>query len=775
MFDDEVYKYLIILIRENWKRKKIKKLTNSKNLSMTDLLLFCETNGFPNIDIALKMLNITFDTSKFNEQELLIYNLLFPAVTILSYSIKQRDQTTTQLIKTPSQITLSYTHFIIETKKITVSFEYRIEFNMFVPIHKQLSATKYYSTKIVDIIMLLTFTMKDISEYFISLSPVLIFLPSEMAVNKITSFNTNIEIANKMSVLQISEKLKHNIKYTTKLFDYLCVLRQSKHNILEIFNCLTLQEKIKIDKLNFGFQISFEQNPQNIDNDEKKLLKDKIISHNIPDYVKNILIEKIKQPLLNEKRLLYINTLLKFPWNYKTKKNNIIVSDVENKLNKKIYGHTRGKQLISEFLHMYNLSQEKTSFSIGLNGPPGIGKTTFVKALKKSIANSELITINLSGHSDGSIIKGNNYLYKGSTPGLIIQKMCEVNKKTSCVIIYFDELDKLSYRNGLNEIENILIALTDKTVSKFNDNFFQGIDFPLYNILFIFSYNNKTNINPILLSRIYEIKLSGLSISEKMNIIKTFTIPEICNRFNFPDENLISDSLLKKIIIEYTNEKGVRLINKLLERIFINAKQTNNKIVNIDKILGIPVFKQNVEYPYGTCPMIYVSEYYTDGITVIQTYPTIDSSDIFTYNLSQIFRETIYISKQVAYNYLLSKKIIDEKVNFKFHYNIPESTSIKDGDSSACAIFISLVSYFLKKPIKNYTLPIGALDICGNILNVGDLHEKIISAIDIGFTNIYIPNVVDKNVVSNNNNNYCESAKIIPVKNVDELVKLFFY
>ena len=71
-------------------------------------------------------------------------------------------------------------------------------------------------------------------------------------------------------------------------------------------------------------------------------------------------------------------------------------------------------------------------------------------------------------------------------------------------IIFFDEVDKISKTSKGDELGNLLINITDTTQNfNFNDKYLQEINIDLSKIIFFFSYNNISNINPILNDRYF--------------------------------------------------------------------------------------------------------------------------------------------------------------------------------------------------------------------------------------------------------------------------------
>jgi ATP-dependent Lon protease len=164
-------------------------------------------------------------------------------------------------------------------------------------------------------------------------------------------------------------------------------------------------------------------------------------------------------------------------------------------------------------------------------------------------------------------------------------------------IIYFDELDKISDTPKGEEIIGILTHLTDSTQNdKFHDKYFSEIDFDLSKCLFIFSYNDESKINPILIDRMYRIQTNGYSCKEKIQIVKDYLLPKIKSDVKLDEEIIFTDEVIGFIIDRYTGqEKGVRNLKRCIEIIY--------RKLNLFKLMkpGAKLFDNNscikVEFP----------------------------------------------------------------------------------------------------------------------------------------------------------------------------------
>ena len=249
-----------------------------------------------------------------------------------------------------------------------------------------------------------------------------------------------------------------------------------------------------------------------------------------------------------------------------------------------IYGHHKVKDIILQTITQLITNPKSIGNIIGLQGPPGVGKTSIIKNISH-ILQRPLEIINLSGSQDVSYLEGHSFTYEGSKYGKIVETL--IKHKTMNPIIFFDEVDKISKTEKGLELENLLINIIDITQNyNFYDKYLQELQIDLSKILFIFSYNDSSSINPILKDRIYEINISNYSDLDKLNIAIDFIIPDLLKQYSFQKNDLTFNKNSISYIISNlcSSDEGVRnlkhILNNIISKIHIIYVTKNNFIIN---------------------------------------------------------------------------------------------------------------------------------------------------------------------------------------------------
>jgi len=541
-----------------------------------------------------------------------------------------------------------------------------------------------------------------------------------------------------------------------------------------------------------------------LSNDDVDYKKQILIHAYMPEKIKQIALEKVSEMKGNNndyyKQLLFVTTLLKFPWNTSIESNPQMeepikyFNTIEENLNKKIYGHEKAKEQFILQIARWITNPNGKGYTIGLAGPPGVGKTLLAKSIG-NILNLPFIQITLGGQNDGELLHGHGYTYSGAQPGMIIKKLAEVGK--SRCIIYFDELDKCTARHGINEISSILIHLTDPNMNQtFQDRFFQGIDFPLHNCIFMASYNDSSLIDPILLDRFVEISVLPYTINDKLNIIKNFIMPEIITEIGLKKNIIISDEIIKRAIFEYTNEAGVRDIKHKLELILmkINKDVLINKLNDDEINLSWDDFKKYLdEKSYksekvhdkpevGIINGLYATTSGKGGIVPIQIMPLYGEKNFIlklTGSLGDVMKESIQCAYTAAINYLSTNghdvnKIL-EKYSSGFHIHAPCGATPKDGPSAGGAFTLAFISILLNKQIDNKSGITGEVDLTGKITKIGGLISKVQGAKIAGIKRIFISqeNTEDAEEIKNKYPEIINDMEIVFVNKISDCMNIY--
>ena len=234
-------------------------------------------------------------------------------------------------------------------------------------------------------------------------------------------------------------------------------------------------------------------------------------------------------------------------------------------MNESIYGHDEVKREVLLMLSQWTGGGSR-SFALGLEGGPGIGKTTFVKHALSRVLNRPMCVICLGGASDVAQLMGHGFTYEGARHGRLSQSLMEAG--VSDPILFFDELDKVSNTARGDEIINALIHLTDPVQNTaIRDRYFQGIDLDFSRCIMVFSYNDPHKISPVLLDRLKRIRMRGPTRDEKLSITARHIVPRVHEDMATGVLFELSQNAIDEVVKRHENDTGMRGIEKSVHHI----------------------------------------------------------------------------------------------------------------------------------------------------------------------------------------------------------------
>jgi ATP-dependent Lon protease len=329
------------------------------------------------------------------------------------------------------------------------------------------------------------------------------------------------------------------------------------------------------------------------ENDKKKMcnIKDQILKLNTSNDNKNIImnhynnVKKLDNSTTEYyKNQMYIDTAISIPWNIYYNINETIkvptkdfIKNLKSEFDKEIYGMDNIKNEIINYICKFITNPSSEKNNLALYGNAGVCKTKFIKVLSK-ILKIPLKIISLGGIKDSSYLLGNGYVYVESNCGNIIQSI--IDTKVMNPIMYFDELDKISESNGGQDIYSVISNLTDSTINcNFSDNYFRGMNFDLSKVFYIFTFNDISKINKVLLDRLNVIYVENPKTSEKIIILEKYCVKDIINNIGIKT-NITFDKDCYYSIIQYTDKhidkhtsSGIRESIRILEKIILEINK----------------------------------------------------------------------------------------------------------------------------------------------------------------------------------------------------------
>ena len=451
----------------------------------------------------------------------------------------------------------------------------------------------------------------------------------------------------------------------------------------------------------------------------------------------------------------YLDTILDLPWNDYSDED-LDLDKSEEILDEDHYGLEDIKDRILEFLAVRKLSPELKSPIICLVGAPGVGKTSLGRSIARAV-NREFVRLSLGGVRDEAEIRGHRRTYIGSRPGRIIQAMRDAGAKNPVFLL--DEIDKMSSDFKGDPASALLEVLDPEQNDTFTDRYLE-LPFDLSQVMFITTANVKHTIPAPLLDRMEILELPGYTDKEKLEIAKRHLLTKQMEEHGLSDEDItVSDTVLEKIIHEYTREAGVRKLEQKLATIcrkvakdVVGGKDRRSRITtqNLEKYLGIPRFRYGRSKNKDRVGVATGLAYTKVGGDILDIEVAIVEGKgklILTGQLGDVMKE----SAKAALSYARTKrKELDLPEDFHekydLHIHVPEGAVPKDGPSAGITMTTAIISALSERPVRGDIAMTGEVTLRGRALAVGGIKTKVLAAHRAGITTIVLPKENERHI-----------------------------
>ena len=476
----------------------------------------------------------------------------------------------------------------------------------------------------------------------------------------------------------------------------------------------------------------------------------------------------------------HLDLMLELPWNEGTI-DSYDLGKAKKILDRDHYGMNKIKERLLEYLAVLKLKGDMKSPILCFVGPPGIGKTSLGRSIAAAL-NRKYVRLSLGGLHDESEIRGHRKTYIGAMPGRILQSIRKA--KTCNPVIILDEVDKVGSDFRGDPSSALLEVLDPEQNHTFYDNYLE-LEYDLSKVLFIATANDIQHIQPALRDRLEIIDLNGYAVEEKVQIAKRHLLPKQKELHGLKNLNTkVGDSVLEKIIEDYTRESGVRELDRQLASIMRSlAKEFAIKgklkpsltAKDVERILGKPRYSNDL-YKIANMPGVAVGlawTYVGGDILFIETTQSDGKGELkLTGNLGNVMKE----SATTALTYLQSnarKYGIDpgafQKKNI--HVHVPEGAVPKDGPSAGITMMTAIASALTGRKVKPYLAMTGEITLRGQVLPVGGIKEKILAAKRAGMKEVVMCWQNEKDV-QEINSDFIKGMKFHYVKNMQQVLDL---
>ncbi len=624
---------------------------------------------------------------------------------------------------------------------------------------------------------------------FPTILPEIIYMMSQLKdtehIASLMTVNLNLEVENQQRILELESMidiLRQLNMYLSREVEILeaekSVVKETKKQIGKMQKELFLREQLKSIEKELGVED---------EKDELVGIREKIMAAGMPKEVQEKALKELarlgKMPAFNPEGSYirsYLDLLSELPWSKKTKEK-IDLIEAEKILNEDHYGLPKVKERILEYLAVQKQVGKLRGPILCLVGPPGTGKTSVGQSIARAL-DRKFARISLGGLRDEAEIRGHRRTYVGAMPGRLIQGIQTAKVKNP--VFMLDEIDKVGSDFRGDPSSALLEALDPQQNHAFSDHYLE-VPFDLSDVLFVATANRLDTIPPALRDRLEIIEFPGYTEQEKFQISKNFLLPKLFKDHGLKKRSVtFQDSAVLDVIRNHTHEAGVRELERQLATVI---RKITRKLVESSSTKTIVVGKDSLDTYLGPIKYTYDIAEQKDEIgraTGLAWTPV--GGDIMnieairmpgtgklilTGQLGVVMKESAQAALSWARAYAARNGVKEDLHKEDIHLHAPSGGIKKEGPSAGIAITTTLVSLFLKKPVRKEVAMTGEITLRGKVLGIGGLKEKVLAAHRAGIKTVIAPFENKKDLVDIPKE-IQKDIKFFFVKTMDEVLKI---
>ncbi len=474
----------------------------------------------------------------------------------------------------------------------------------------------------------------------------------------------------------------------------------------------------------------------------------------------------------------YIEWILDLPWG-KTTPDNLDLKRARKVLAQDHYGLEKVKERIVEYLAVLRMKQDMKGPILCFVGPPGVGKTSIVRAIAKAVGR-KFVQMSLGGVRDEAEIRGHRRTYLGAIPGRIISGLKQAG--TMNPVFLFDEIDKMSHDYRGDPASCLLEVLDAEQNSAFRDHYLE-LPFDLSRVMFITTANSVDTIPGPLLDRMEIIEVPSYTEEEKLQIVKRHLVPKQIEAHGLQPKTVkMTDKVLKQLIEGYTREAGVRTLERTVAKVVRKAAVTmlddGVETVNVTpqvlhRYLGAARYTREMPEKEPRVGVVNGLAYTTVGGELLEveclTMPGKGGLRL-TGQLGDVMKESAEAAFTGVRAHSAALGLTDDFYKDRdIHIHVPEGAVPKDRPSAGVTMTTALVSVVTGRPVRQDVAMTGEITLRGRVLPIGGLKEKSLAAYRAGITTLVIPKENEKDL-EEIPPHVLSQFRIVAVENIDEVL-----